>query len=149
MSQSPWIAHLGESSENQKLRAALADVGVASVPTIAKNETTSKVHLKDAQLIFSAAELFPQLAEGGDGTSVLTGVLLPVNRKWGVYDGALPFELQRNDSREKLRSRFGAPVQSNDSFHWDEWRVEGRVLRVEFSAAHDQVELVSIKLPRK
>ena len=148
MTLSPWITRLGQSSENPRLRAALAEVGATSVPTIKKNEISSKVHLKEAQLIFSSAELFPQYADAGDGSSVLSGVLLPIERKWGAYDGDLPYDLARYDSREKLRARFGDPVESDDDFYWDEWKVDDRRLRVEWDESFGRVEMVGVELWR-
>ena len=146
MTLSPWIARLGESSENAQLLEALSKAGASGVPTIGKDSVSERVQLKDAMLIFSSASLYPKFAEGGDGTSVLSGVLLPIKRKWGAYDGDLPYELKRDDSREKLRARFGAPVQSNATFRWDEWNLEDRQLRAEYTPDLAGLELVGVKL---
>lgn len=149
MPTSPWINHLGESSENPKLLAALEKLGVQQVPVIEKNSTTARIQMKTAMLIFSAGELFPELDEGGDGTSVLSGVLLPIKRKWGDYEGDLPHELQRDDSRDKLRARLGEPVKSDDDFCWDEWRVDNRTLRVAYANDFARLASVGVELVRK
>lgn len=143
-----WIEHLGRSSEDKQLVAALTQVGVKKVPVIKKGEVDTRVQLADVMLIFSSGDLYPDLVDGGDGVSVLSGVLLPLrNRKWGEYKGPLPMGLDRADSRAKLKGRYGEPINEDEDFRWDEWKVGERALRAEYTEDFGALELVGVSLP--
>jgi hypothetical protein len=148
MNSPKWIDLLGRSSEDEEVRAALAETKVKEVPPIKKDGLDVRFQLDDVMLVFSDPELFPDLAEGGEGTSVLSGVLLPLKgKKWGEFQGLLPLNLNRDDSRAKLRNRFGEPDSQHENFRWDQWRVGDRLLKVEYDKELTSLGYVMISLP--
>jgi hypothetical protein len=148
MDYKEWISLVGRDSEDNKVKAALAKVGLKKVPPLKKDEVRTNVQLQDLMLTFSAVDLFPSHDAGGDGSSVLSGVILPLKGyKWGEYKGELPFQLNRADSQKTLRGRFGAPVENDEDFYWDEWKIDRFLVRVTYTEDLGSLAAVSVKLP--
>jgi hypothetical protein len=100
-------------------------------------------------LVFGLTELFPSHdTGGGDGSTLLSGIVLPLKgHKWGQYDGELPFQLDRANSRDQLQARFGKPIESDEDFYWEKWKVDNRILHVTFTDDYQTLTAVSIWLP--
>jgi hypothetical protein len=148
MEYKEWLNLFGRDSEDNKLKDALAKVGVKKVPTIKKDETETRVELADSMLIFASGAFYPSRDIGGDGSSLLSGLILPLKGyDWGEYKGELPFQLDRADSRKTLRARLGEPLEQNDRFRWDQWKVDNLMLRVTYAKDFESLTAVSIKLP--
>jgi hypothetical protein len=150
MDYTDWLKLFGHDSDDEALKALLAKRGVKAVPPIKKGELDARVQLDDSMLIFATAELFPGRSSGGDGSSVLQGLVLPLKGyKWGQYEGELPFKLQRSDGQADLRRRFGDPKESNTAFNWDEWNMDGLLVRVTYDKDYKSLKGITLKLPYK
>jgi hypothetical protein len=150
MNYQEWLNLLGRDSEDTDVKVVLQKRGIKSVPPIKKDELDTRVQLDDAMLIFSTAELFPSRSSGGDGVSVLSGIILPLKGyEWGEYKGELPLKLQRTDSQKILRQRFGEPLQNNERFRWDEWEIDGLLTRVTYAKGDGLLSAISLKLPKE
>jgi hypothetical protein len=148
MEYKEWLSLFGRGSEDRKLKETLAKVGVKQVPPIKKDETDARIELADSMLIFASGELFPSRDVGGEGSSLLSGLVLPLKGyDWGEYKGELPFQLNRADSRKTLRARLGEPAEFNERFRWDEWKVENLLVRVTYAKDLESLTAVSVKLP--
>jgi hypothetical protein len=148
MDYQDWMGLFGRDSEDAKLKDTLAKAGVSKVPPLKQGEVRTNVQLGDAMLMFSAGELFPSRNTGGDGSSLLSGVILPLEGyKWGKYAGALPFQLSRGDSQAAVRTRLGEPLESDEDFFWDEWMVDQFLVRVTYTENLGSLAAVSVKLP--
>jgi hypothetical protein len=149
MSYKEWADLLGRDSEDKDVKALLAKRGVKRVPPIKKDRLDASVEFDDMMLKFATAELFPSRSEGGDGSSLLSSIVLPLQGKnWGEYKGKdLPLELNRTDSQKKLRKRFGKPQDSDSDLHWDEWVVDGFRLRVKYTGDNQEIAVITFGLP--
>jgi len=140
-----WLALLGRSEKDPALLERLASLGITEVPRIPRSSTDARVDVGDdahATLNFGASELYAALAP--DGRSVFAQISVRPPR----YTGPLPFDLSQGDSRAQLRGRFGEPLATNVTFHWDEWKVGDRNLVVGFHDDDASVQYVVIKVPR-
>ncbi len=150
MNYKNWLKLFGRDSEDKEVKALLAQRGVNDVPPIAKDHTNTRVQLDDSMLIFSAPDLFPSRSAGGDGSSILSGVVLPLkDKKWGEYKEELPFNLQRSDSQEHLRKRFGEPRDQNDRFHWDKWEIDGLSVTITYTKDRASLSSILVALPEE
>jgi hypothetical protein len=142
-----WLSLFGRDSEDASVKAALAKRGVTKVPPIKKDRLDTRVEFDDSMLIFTTATLFPGRNAGGDGSSLLTGLVLPLKLKWGEYKGELPFQLNRTDSQKTLRDRFGEPAESDEDLNWDEWKIDGLLLHITYNEDYDALTSVTVQLP--
>jgi len=148
MDYKEWLNLFGRDSEDKKVKDALAKVGVKKIPPIKKDDTDTRVMLGDSMLIFSSPELFPSHEAGGDGSSILNALVLPLKgKKWGEYKRELPFQLDRADSQKKLRARLGEPIEHNEDFYWDQWKVDNLLLRVTYTEDLGSLTVVAVELP--
>jgi len=145
MDYKQWVDLFGRTTEDEALQAALAAVGVDKPPVIPKDELRARVELNGIMLIFTDEALFPDLEEVGEGGGVLTRVVLFL--KDGSYTGSLPFDLNRDDTQEALRARFGDPIKEDEEFRWDEWKVDELLLRVKYTGDWAALQQVIVKLP--
>lgn len=144
-----WLEFLGRSSEDAELRSALKDAGLKDTPVLKKDRLSTNIQLRDVMLTFTDADIFPDQSRGGDGETILTAVIFPLqNVKWGEYKGPLFLSIDRADSRDKLRAKFGVPIAQDEDFCWDEWVVGDRLLRATYIDDFSALESVLMEFPR-
>ena len=148
MDYKQWVDLFGRTTEDKEVLDALAKVGVKKPPVIPKDETDASVELKGVMLVFTDEALFPDLDDVGEGSGVLTEVVLRLHGpKANSYTGPLPFKLKRDDSQRTLRARFGDPVDEDEEFRWDEWEVGELLLHVIYAEDLGSLEIVIVRLP--
>lgn len=141
-----WLSLFGRTTQDPQLRAKLIKAGISKTPVVPKQSTDVRVDLPGMTLVFKDASLFPNI-DAGSGTGVLGAIILMLNDKvQGVYEGDLPFDLERGDSQKKLRERFGAPSKSNATFNWDEWEIDGLKLYAEYVESLDELNIVAVTM---
>lgn len=144
-----WIEFLGRSSEDADLRVALKEAHGKEPPILKKDRLSASVQLRDVALEFTDADIYPDFSRGGDGETILTSVIFPLkNLKWGEYKGPLFLSIERSDSRDKLRGRFGVPIATDEDSRWDEWIVGDRVLRAGYTEDFSALRSITRALPR-
>jgi hypothetical protein len=140
-----WIKLLGKDTVDPKIKDALAKAGLKKVPRIAKDDLETEVELDDSRLVFSPVDLYPSRSEGGDGVYVFSSLVLLLDD----YEGELPLKIKRTDSQKDLRSRFGKPVEHDEAFHWDEWKVDDLLVRADYTEDYKSLDALTLSLPRE
>lgn len=144
-----WIELFGRTTEDPSIISKLAAMGLGKPPVIKKNRISADVEMPGLMLTFTAEALYPDLKEPvGEGTGVLTQLTISIgDPDRGIYQGQLPYDLKKTDSRKELHSRFGKPHESNETFFWDEWRFEDITLVVTFLEDWKGIELITLMSP--
>jgi hypothetical protein len=145
MDYKDWLELLGKDTADPKIKDALAKVGVKRVPRIGKDDLETEVEVDDARLVFSPVDLYPSRSKGGDGVYVFSGLVLLMDD----YKGELPLEIKPTDSQKDLRSRFGKPVELDERFRWDEWKVDDRLVRADYAEDYKSLDALTVSLPRE
>ena len=138
MDYKPWVKLLGQTTEEEKVRDALAKAGFEKVPVIGKEGLDEKEDVDGLTLTFSDPD-----SDVGDGIGVLSGVSMILKE----YSGPLPFKLKRTDSRDALHARFGDPDEEDEDFLMDSWEVDELVLSVLYKEDLDSLKSVGVMLP--
>lgn len=147
-----WIEFFGRPADHPDLFSVLKDTGVGETPVVARDETDVRIDVGDSgiTLIFTD-EAFFYLRDDmamGEQPPILTGVIMMLRHpKEPLYTGPLPFGIERGDSKDALRRRFGTPVKENERFRWDQWRVDDLLLLATYVKDLSALARVSIMLP--
>jgi hypothetical protein len=151
MTWEDWFGYFKRTTADPELRDALRKAGYPEVPPVPREESDSRVEEGGLLLVFLDVALYPSLASGlGAGYGVLGEMTFVVDEKGRApWRGDLPFGLTPQSTQEDVRARLGQPEETNDTFNWDLWQVDGYTLIVEFTEDRSRLSLVTVEaLPR-
>jgi hypothetical protein len=148
-----WIDLFGKTTDDPKVQDSLKGAGVNLPLKLEEDDTDVRIDLKNTgiTLVFTDEAFFHRRDDLaiGEGTLILTQVILMLQHsRASLYKGPLPFGLERDDSQEDLRGRFGAPARENPRFLWDEWRLDDLILSATYVKDLKSLSRVGIRLPR-
>lgn len=146
-----WVDLFGRSTDDAELREALASAGIAKVPRIERDETDAAEDItgQGTTLVFTDETLLKRESTV-EGSAVFSEVRLILQHPKGkdLYNGPLPFDLQLESSKDALRNRLGTPIEHNDKYRWDRWRMGELVLTVVYAKDLLSLNRVVVGLPR-
>lgn len=153
MDYTVWAKLMGKAADDPQVMEALRAAGVTKRMRIGKHETDVRADIDPfGMTIVMTDEAFVHGTEGkvlGAKPPLLTLVTMFPKALVDPYRGRLPCDLQLSSSRDQLRARFGTCLKSNDSFNWDMWQKDGRILIAFYSEDLQSVDSVSFGLPTR
>lgn len=142
-----WFKLFKRTSEDSEVRRVLQNEGFPPIPPVPRDEIDVRIVSGGLMLVFLDVSLYPKLAGGlGAGCGILGAMTFIVSKpKRETWVGELPFGLKPQDSQADLRARFGSPVDENDTFDWDMWKLEGYDVTVTFQPDRLSVRTVTVE----
>ncbi len=149
-----WLDLFGRNTDDEAVRSALAGKGIsASSLELEKDRTTVLTELtgEGITLVFTDEAILHerddmQIGEGALVLSEINLVLQNSGKGRAAYEGALPYELQRQNSRGDVRAKLGEVDDEDDDPPWDVWEIDDLVLTVEYSDDQSSLKTVSVEL---
>lgn len=146
-----WMDLFGRPADDSEVQHALAQVGITEKIKLGREGVSANFQSKDTGMMFTFSDVYSLYKQPPfkSNTPVLSGIILFIqNKKETTYKGPLPYDLKVNDSQTVLRSRFGEPVDSDEDFCWDEWKLDKDKLklRVSYTEDYKSIATISIKL---
>lgn len=140
-----WLPLMGRAVDDEALRRLLGDHGISEPPKVPRGSCSAPVKLEDCGLIFESGNEFPFQEEHSTPEMLIlkAGSMNPLKQPQ-----ALPYRLSPQDTQREVREKLGAPDREDDFMPWDEWDLEGRVLRVDYDDDDDnRISYVSFFMP--
>lgn len=151
MDYKQWVDLFGYTTDDKNLQEAIAKAGIKTIPQIERDETDVREDIvgEGITLVFIDATLLDKQALV-EGPAVLAEVIMilqhPIMKD--VYKGPLPFNLQHGNSQASLRKCFGKPIEYNEDFRWDRWKIDDLILTVNYSKDLGSLNRLCVGLPR-
>jgi hypothetical protein len=147
MTWNDWFKLFRRTSDDAHLRQVLIAEGFPPVPPVPRDESDVRIEKGGLMLEFLDVALYPSLGRGlGAGHGILSAMTFVVSEPGREsWTGELPFGLEPQASQAGLRARFGDPVDENDTFDWDMWKLDGLDVTVTFKPDRSSISLITVE----
>jgi hypothetical protein len=130
----------------------VAKAGITKTLRVGRDDTDVRADMKDAgiTLVFIDPAFLHRRNDQtiGEEPPILSELTMILQHpKIRPYQGPLPFDLKRENSRANLRERFGPPRETNDEFRWDRWNVDDLVLTATYAKDLKSLQRVTVGIP--
>lgn len=140
-----WCALLGSTTLDIPVGDLLREMGLLKVPKIPRNDFEARIYSNGVGLVFHDAEMYPNHpGGGGSGVGILKTVNLFAKSDDNLYEGQLPYGLERSDGRSEVVRKLGAPNERNIDSNYDSWTRGKQELRVKYSGAEDDAPILAM-----
>jgi len=147
-----WVDLFGTSADDAAVRAVLTSSGINSPIKIGKDELSTREDIagEGTTIVFTDETILkPNDSRSLLGRPIISAVLMILDQpnKNDLYQGPLPYHLNKNESQAALRARLGTPSKINDKYRTDAWEVDGMILATSYAKDLKSLTKVSLKLP--
>lgn len=137
-----WITLMGRLATDPELTAALeSHGGTVPIPKIRPSDSWP-VKLSGYAVVFGPGDW--------DSPTASIGAFFQLSVNGLTYEGPLPYGLARGATQEQARDQLGSPAREDDFMPWDEWDIDGRILRLQYDDDDESnifVESIYIMMP--
>lgn len=145
-----WARHFGQSTLNPELIAEYQAAGIAKVPIIGRDDVEESEDVGALTVTVTDPSLFGNTEKLGQGVGIFSGIAIHL-KDFGDegYAGAMPFSIDRGDSRKTLRKKLGKPNISDEDEFWDEWIIDGLEVTAMYSEDFNDLMTLTVYLPEE
>lgn len=151
MDYQEWLPLFGLPANDRKVVAALAAQGVSKAVALPLQEFATGVDFKASGLSIGFTSEFT-LSGGVADLPILASVVMMLilgksAKGWIIYDGPLPYGLNRGHSKDDLVNLLGEPANLDEDYSSALWLIDGKELGVSFTDDWKHVKQLGISLP--
>ena len=147
-----WADLLGRPADDAAVCRALAEAGISERIKIGKKELSTREDLegRGMTIVFTSETILrPDDPGAVVGRPIVSAVMVVLDQpsKKNLYEGPLPYGLEKADSLAALRGRLGTPGQTNERYRTDAWEIDGMTLAASYSKDLQSLTQLSLSLP--